>query len=213
MKILRQNVLSILLTLAGFALVAALYGRMPDPVPTHWNIHGVADGFTHKPWGPFLLPITMAGMLVLFLGIRVLSPKEAPIEGFARAFTLITLAMQSFFLLLTVAASMAAIGMAIDMNRGVALGAGLLFIVLGNFMGKFTRNFFVGIRTPWTLSSDEVWFKTHRLGAKLFVAAGIATLAGAFTRAGVLVLVVSTLLASIISVVYSYLVYRQIEAR
>jgi uncharacterized membrane protein len=213
MRLLRQNLLSILLTLASFAVVAALYDRMPDPVPTHWNIHGVADGFTPKPWGPFLLPLTMAGLLVFFMGIRALSPREAPIEGFARAFTLITLAMECFFLLLTVAASMAAIGMPVDMNRGVAIGAGLLFVVLGNFMGKFTRNFFVGIRTPWTLSSDEVWFRTHRLGGKLFVAAGLTTLAGAFTGASIIVLLVSTLLASAICVVYSYLVYRRLEAR
>jgi uncharacterized membrane protein len=211
MRLLRQNLLSILLVLAGFAVVAALYDRMPDPVPTHWNLHGVADGFTHKPWGPLLLPSTMAGLLVVFVGIRVLSPKEAPVEGFARTYTLITAAVQGFLLLLTVVASMAAVGVPVDMSRGVALGVGMLYVVLGNFMGKFTRNFFVGIRTPWTLSSDEVWFRTHRLGGKLFVAAGLATLAGAFTRAGIAVLLASTLLATMISAVYSYLVYRQLE--
>src|ERR1700733_4433072 len=173
MKILRENLLSLLIVLACFALTAALYGRMPDPVPTHWSLRGVADGFTPKPWGPFLMPLTAAGLLGGLVALRALAPREMPVERFARVYTILTAALVAFLALVTALTSLAAVGAAVDMNRALGLGTGLLFVVLGNFMGKLTRNFFVGIRTPWTLVSDEVWLRTHRLGGKLFVLAGV----------------------------------------
>jgi uncharacterized membrane protein len=211
-KILRENLLALLLVLACFALPAALYGRMPDPVPTHWNLHGVADGFTPKPWGPFLMPLTAAGLLGLLMVLRAVAPREMPVERFARVYTVVTAAVVAFLALVTALTSLAAVGVAVDMNRALGLGTGLLFVVLGNFMGKLTRNFFVGIRTPWTLVSDEVWLKTHRLGGKLFVAAGVATVAAAFMGAGLYVMIASVLAAALVSSVYSYVVYRRLSA-
>jgi|SRR5580700_3756570 uncharacterized membrane protein len=211
MKILRENLLALILVLAGFALTAALYGQMPDPVPTHWNLRGVADGFTPKPWGPFLMPLTNAGVLGLMLGLRAFAPREMPVERFARVYTVLTAAVVAFLALVEALTSLAALGVAVNMSRALGLGTGLLFVVLGNFMGKLTRNFFVGIRTPWTLVSDEVWLRTHRLGGKLFVAAGVVTLAAAFTDAGLHVMLAAVLTAALVSAVYSYVVYRKLS--
>ena len=91
------------------------------------------------------------------------------------------------------------------------VGIGILFAVIGNLLGKVTRNFFVGIRTPWTLASEEVWNRTHRLAGKLFVVAGLAVVASAFLGGTIWVMVVATGLASLISVVYSYVLYKRIE--
>ena len=212
MKILRENLLALILVLAGFALTAALYGQMPDPVPTHWNLRGVADGFTPKPWGPFLMPLTNAGVLGLMLGLRAFAPREMPVERFARVYTVLTAAVVAFLALVEALTSLAALGVAVNMSRALGLGTGLLFVVLGNFMGKLTRNFFVGIRTPWTLVSDEVWLRTHRLGGKLFVAAGVVTVVAAFTGAGLGVMLAAVLAAALVSAVYSYLVYRKLSA-
>ncbi len=210
-KILRENLLALLLVLAGFALAAALYGRMPDPVPTHWNLRGVADGFTPKPWGPFVMPLTAAGVLWLLMALRALAPREMPVERFARVYTVLTAVVVAFLVLFTALTSLAAVGVPVNMNRALGLGTGLLFVVLGNFMGKLTRNFFIGIRTPWTLVSDEVWLKTHRLGGKLFVAAGVVTVAAAFTGAGLEVMLAAVLAAGLVSAVYSYMVYRKLS--
>jgi uncharacterized membrane protein len=212
MKILRENLLALLLVLACFALAGALYGRMPDPVPTHWNLRGVADGFTPKPWGPFLMPLTAAGLLGLLMALRALAPREMPVERFARVYTVLTAVVVAFLALVTALTALAAVGVAVNMSRALGLGTGLLFVVLGNFMGKLTRNFFVGIRTPWTLVSDEVWLKTHRLGGKLFVAAGVVTVVAAFTGAGLGVMLAAVLAAALVSAVYSYLVYRKLSA-
>src|SRR5580700_11130063 len=125
-KILRENLLALLLVLACFALPAALYGRMPDPVPTHWNLHGVADGFTPKPWGPFLMPLTAAGLLGLLMVLRAVAPREMPVERFARVYTVLTAVVVAFLALVTALTSLAAIGVAVNMNRALGLGTGLL---------------------------------------------------------------------------------------
>ena len=101
--------------------------------------------------------------------------------------------------------------MPVAMDRAMHAGTGLLFVVLGNFMGKLTKNFFVGIRTPWTLASDEVWLRTHRLGGKLFVLAGVALFIAGLLGGGTVPLLVAVAVAGGIPVVYSYLLYRRIE--
>jgi uncharacterized membrane protein len=88
---------------------------------------------------------------------------------------------------------------------------GLLLVILGNFMGKLTRNFFIGIRTPWTIASEEVWLRTHRLGGKLFVVAGLVLFFSSLLGGGWIPAAVAIGAAALISVVYSYLLYRRIE--
>ncbi|MEL7298668.1 MAG: SdpI family protein, partial [Pseudomonadota bacterium] len=90
-------------------------------------------------------------------------------------------------------------------------GVGLLFVVLGNYMGKLRKNFFIGIRTPWTLASDEVWARTHRLGGYLFVAAGIGLMLSAFIGMNAWLITTLALGAGLIPVAYSFLLYRKIE--
>lgn len=209
MKLLKDNVLGLGLTICAFLVIAAMYPQMPERVPTHWNLHGVADGFMPKPWGPFVLPLTMAGLLVLFAGLRLVSPKEAPVERFGRVYSIITSAVLAFLFVLTVVCGLAATGTAVNVTKVVMLAVGVLFLVMGNFMGKVTRNYFVGIRTPWTLANDEVWFRTHRLGGKVFVVAGLGIAAAVLLDQVVLAL--PLLLASAaIPVIYSYAVYRRI---
>jgi uncharacterized membrane protein len=102
-------------------------------------------------------------------------------------------------------------GRPVDMVRGIEAGIGLLLAVVGNFLGKVTRNFFVGIRTPWTLASEEVWMRTHRLGGRLFVLAGLAMFALALAGGGPIAMIVVVGAAALVSVVASYFIYRRIE--
>lgn len=97
------------------------------------------------------------------------------------------------------------------MDRAIYAGVGVLLVVMGSFLGKVTKNFFVGIRTPWTLASDEVWLRTHRLGGKLLVLAGVATLISGLLGGGPIPLLVAVLIAAVVPVAYSYFIYRQTE--
>jgi uncharacterized membrane protein len=184
---------------------------MPDPVPTHWNIHGVADGFTPKPWGPFVLPLVMVGVLALLMVLGSISPKEAPVERFSRTYSIITSATLGFLFVATVVSSLAATGAAFNLTKVIMAAVGALFVVIGNYMGKFTRNYVMGIRTPWTLANDEVWLRTHRLGGKVFVLSGLAVIAVVLLDQVALALPV-LLMAALIPVVYSYIVYRKVSS-
>lgn len=211
MKLLRENFVSIMIVVAGFVLVLCLYGRMPALVPTHWNASGVVDSWTPKPWGPLLLPMISTALLGLMILMRVISPKGWSIDRFSRTYAIITTSVIAMLFFVTLIASLAAIGTPIDMNVAIPAALGLLFIVLGNFMGKIRRNFLVGIRTPWTLASEEVWMRTHRLGGKLFVAAGCVSIAGALLDHGLAILLVSVTIVALATTVHSYWVYRNLE--
>ena len=207
----RTNLVSLGLVLLAAALAAGLYGRLPEAVPTHWNLQGQADGFTPKPWGPFLMPLMMAGTLVLLQVLPRISPRGFGVEGFRRSYELVQLAVLAFLLLVTALTLLAGVGVPFSMERALLAATGLLFVVLGNFMGKFTRNFFVGIRTPWTLASEEVWLRTHRLGGKLFVLAGAFQFLAGLAGGGPVPLVASLVVAALIPAAYSYVLYRRLE--
>lgn len=211
MRINRTSVLSLGLVVLGFAMAAALYGRLPEAMPTHWNARGVADGFTAKPLGPFVMPLMMAGTWLLFLVIPLVSPRGYRVERFGRAFEIVQAAILSFMFLGTVLVLLSGIGAPVPMDRANHAGTGLMMVVAGNFMGKFTKNFFVGIRTPWTLASDEVWLRTHRLGGKLFVLGGLALVVSGLLGGGMVPFVLSIAVAAGVPVVYSYVLYRRIE--
>jgi uncharacterized membrane protein len=211
MKISHTNLASLGLVTASFAMAVGLYDRLPELVPTHWNARGAADGFIPKPWGPFVLPLTMFGVYLFLIAIPRISPRGYRVERFQRVFEIIQLTLLAFLFLVTALALLAGAGAAVPMDRAIQAGTGLLFIVLGNFLGKVTKNFFIGIRTPWTLASDEVWLRTHRLGSKLFVFAGVVLIISGLVGGGPILLLVVLAVAAGIPIVYSYVLYRRIE--
>lgn len=211
MKISRVNLASLTLVVLAFVMAGAFYGRLPAWVPTHWNASGRADGFISKPWGPFILPLVTAGACLLMLLLPRISPRGFRIERFRRVFEIIQVTIVAFLFLVTMLVLLAGAGVPIPMDRAIFASTGLLLIVLGNFMGKVTKNFFVGIRTPWTLASDEVWLRTHRLGGKLFVAAGAVIVVSGLLGAGVVPVLIAVAAAAVIPIVYSYVIYRRIE--
>ncbi len=211
MTISRTNLLSFGFVCLSFALAVVLYDRLPELVPTHWNATGEADGFTAKPWGPLVLPLSMAGVYLLLSAIPRISPRGYGIERFQAVFETLQAAILAFLFLVTVLVLLAGIGTPVPMNRALHAGLGLLFVVLGNFMGKLRKNFFIGIRTPWTLANDEVWLRTHRLGGKLFVLAGVGLLVSGLLGGGTVPLLVAVGLAGGVPAVYSYVLYRRLE--
>jgi uncharacterized membrane protein len=196
---------------AAFALSAALYRRLPQTMPIHWNAQGVADNVAPRLIGAFLLPVVMIGVWLLFAALPRMSPRGFEVEADSRAFRSMLLSIMAF-LLATHAVTLAATLGALNVARIAPLLAGAFFVVLGNYLGTVRRNFFIGIRTPWTLANEHVWFLTHRLAARVFVLAGmvilIATpLLGEAMHRVLLPIIVA---AALVPVVYSYVAYRRI---
>jgi uncharacterized membrane protein len=202
------------LAIAALSVAAAvlLYDRLPAAIPVHWDIHGRVDGEIAKPWGVFVYPIAISVLALLATVLPAISPWGFRIERFARAFQLIVMATIVFIAALMAFVFAPAIGISIATGRAVPAAAGVLLIVIGNVMGKVTHNFFVGVRTPWTLASDEVWSRTNRLTGRLLVLSGIALTVTAVLGIDLLVPLVGILaVIAIVPIGYSYLLYRRLE--
>jgi uncharacterized membrane protein len=190
------------------------YPFLPDQVPSHWNILGQVDGYMPKLVAAILFPAISLLMAVLVRGLIMIGPRLGRANQHATlkytdyilaAILLFTLAIQ----LLTIEV---ALQLPVDVPFTLNLLLSLLFIVIGSCLGKVRRNFWAGIRTPWTLVSDTVWERTHRLGSRLFVAVGLLGLATSFISVlRVLSVIVGVVVVTIVLVVYSYVVYRGLE--
>jgi len=211
MKFGRYELASLVLVLSGFGAVASCYERLPAMVPVHWDLDAVANGFMPKPLGAFIGPITSAALFAIFLLLPHISPKGFRIESFLRTYRIMTLAIQLFLLVFLMAQLLADIGFAVPIRSIGMASIGALVIVLGNLMGKVRKNLFVGIRTPWTLANDEVWFRANRLGGWLMVLAGFVFATAGLLGRGGLIGVAALGSAAIVPVIYSYIVSRQLR--
>ncbi|MGD6962372.1 SdpI family protein [Fictibacillus phosphorivorans] len=184
------------------------YPYLPDQMPMHWNIHGEVDGYWDKQYAAFFPPLLMIVLMALFIFMPRIDPKKENYKKFSSSYTIFITIMNVFFLLLQSMTISYGLGVNIDISLVVNLGIGLLFIVLGNYLPRIKHNYFIGVRTPWTLANEKTWRKTHQLSGKLFVVAGILLVAisflpGIYKFTGMLVVVLSTvLIATIASYVF-----------
>lgn len=200
-----------LLVLQAVASVC-LFPVLPERIPSHWDMHGQVNGWMDRFWGLAILLGLSLGQYLLLWAIPLLDPKKK-IAGRQKAFNAIRLTLQ-FLLLWMFAVVMAA---ALDVNLSVhrlAVGAlSIVLIILGNYMGKIRPNYFMGIRTPWTLEDPVVWRKTHRLGGPTFILAGLIGLIGNFwnPKAGLYFLLIPLVAGSIYLVAYSWFQYKRLH--
>jgi len=189
-----------------------LWNRLPEQMASHWNINDQVDGYMPRFWGVFMLPLISLGMLLLFLVIPNIDPLKVNIAQFREAFNLFIMLITGFMLYLYALTLLWSLGYTtFGMSRAMLPALGLLFIFIGTMLRKAKRNFFIGIRTPWTLSSDKVWDETHRLGAILFMISGVLAFIGAFFGGTTAFwLFFAPLMGSaIFLVIYSYILYKQ----
>lgn len=203
----------IALTMISLALLAgaALWNQLPDPMASHWNASGEVDGYMSKFWGVFLLPLITLGMFVLFMIVPNIDPLKANIAQFRETFNLFIVLIIAFMLYIYGLTLAWSLGYQ-DFNMSTAMlpFMGVLFIAIGFMLRKAKRNFFIGIRTPWTLSSDFVWDKTHQLGSILFMASGAFTIIGGFLggMTAFWLMFIPLIGSSLFLVIYSYILYR-----
>lgn len=162
-----------LIVVAAFLMSAIVYPKLPELVPTHWNMAGQPDQWGSRVIGAFILPVILLVMWALFRILPAIDPRGANYAKFGGAFEAIIVSVMLFMLGLHIVVLRASLGHPVDMARVMPFGIGILLVVIGNLLPRARPNWFVGIRTPWTLSSDRVWEKTHRFGGRLFVAAGL----------------------------------------
>ncbi|HNF33693.1 MAG TPA: DUF1648 domain-containing protein [Anaerolineales bacterium] len=188
-----------------------LWNQLPEQMASHWNANDEVDGTMPKFWGVFLMPIVTLGMFALFIFIPNMDPLKANIVEFRETFNLFIVFFVMFMLYVHTLTLIWSLGYNnFKMSTTLLPIIGLMFIFIGYMLRKARRNFFIGIRTPWTLSSDTVWSKTHQLGSILFMLSGVFAMIGGFFG-GMLafwLMFVPLIGSTLFLVVYSYVLYR-----
>lgn len=182
-------------------------------LPTHWGADGQPDRYSDK-WTALLMPVAIVGgvSLLLYL-IPALEPRKQGLERSQGLYAASWAGMLVLGCLIQLAVASAALGWGLEARTLILVGVGALFVLIGNQLGKSRSMFLIGIRTPWTLSSEEVWIKTHRLAGKLMVLAGVLIAIAAFLPLAPGVLVAVTLsalfVAVVVPLVYSFVLWRR----
>jgi len=209
----KYYMVAIVLLLAAVAVTMAVYPNLPDRVPTHWDIHDQVNGYSPR-WALFLTgPGMMAILMLVFLALPWLSPRQFEVGTFRDTASFIMLAIVSLLAYIHGIVLWAGLGHSLNVGRAVIGGVCLLFALMGNVMGKVRRNFYIGVRTPWALANDRVWNATHRFAAKTMMAGGVVgfllILLGSFEWLAFGLAMTGV----IIPVFYSLIYYKQLERR
>jgi uncharacterized membrane protein len=197
---------------AALAVTAILYPHLPARVATHWGMHGQPNGYSSRAslflFGPGLLFATM----LLTALLPWLSPRHFEVDTFRSTYRRIMTYLYVMIAYLDAVMLWLASGHAIDAGRAIVGGVCLFLALIGNLLGKVRRNFYIGVRTPWTIANERVWNSTHRFAARTLVAAGALGLL--FSMLGLVNWPIFAILAGALApAIYSLAYYKQLERR
>jgi uncharacterized membrane protein len=209
--------LSATITAAAFVLSGALYHRLPDQIPIHWNASGQVDGYGATSWAAFCIPTLMAGTFTLLLALPSLSPKHLSVDTFRSTYSFIALAIVSLLGYVHVILLCSAVSGVVDLPRAFLAGVLIMVGLMGNVLGKVRRNYWIGVRTPWTLANERVWNDTHRQAARVFVlvaALGLATLMLPVSFLAASISVFFLIIGGVTApAIYSFIYFKRLERR
>ncbi|MCW4033386.1 MAG: SdpI family protein [Candidatus Bathyarchaeota archaeon] len=214
MALRKYESIILLLILVSFVLGIFYYPKMPDKMASHWNELGQVDGYMTKFWGLFLMPFVSISLLLLFIIIPKIDPLKVNIEkfrGYYNRFMVLLIVFFSYIHLLTIAWNL---GFRFNLLQFLIPALAFLFYYTGILVENAKRNWFVGIRTPCTLSNEKVWDKTHKIGGKLFKITGIIALLGIFfVDYAIFFIIIPVLGVAVYSIIYSYMEYQKVNKK
>jgi uncharacterized membrane protein len=205
----RTEIIPAALVIAAAGMSLYFYAHFPERVAMHWNIKGQVDGYSGRAVGAFAVPGMTAAMYLLLLGLPYLDPRRERYAEFAKVYHIFKALLLAVLVAIYAATGLFNLGYSVKIGLFVPFLIGLLFILMGNYMGKIKNNWFMGIRTPWTLSSENVWNKTHRFGGRAFMLFGLLLMVSPWLPeiAAMVAFVVGLLAVSIGTMAYSYLLF------
>lgn len=191
-------------------LIVAIVGIliMPDIIPTHFGPSGEPDAWGTK-YSVLMYPIAVVVVTILAVPLMKLDPKLENYERFEKYYYNFFFGFALFFLVIEIANIAIALGMTVNVGSVISFTMGIFMAFIGNMMPKIKQNFSFGIKVPWTLADEEVWFKTHRLGGKMFVLGGVLMMVGAFIPGSqkVWLLLAAILVMVLVTFAYSVIIY------
>jgi len=206
----KVEIIILAMVLFFFIIGIYFYPQMPEKIASHWNAQGKVDGYMSKFWGVFLIPFVLLGLTLLFIAIPRIDPLKANIEKFRKYYDGFIALFLIFMFSIYFQIILWNIEIKISPNVTIPIGIGILSFYIGMLCENAKRNWFIGIRTPWTLSSERVWEKTHKIGGKLFKIGGIIIFAGVFFQGYALFFIFIPLISiAIYTIAYSYIEYQK----
>lgn len=200
--------------MAGLLIAGIIvYPHLPAQVPGHWNIHGDIDAYYPRWFGAFFAPLLAIAIYLLMLFTPLIDPRRENYIRFAGAYTFMRWVLVLFMGILWAVTVLVALGYPVNVALVIKALVAVLLLVIGNFMGQFRHNYFVGIKTPWTLANEEVWHRTHRMAARIWVLGGLLCLVMAFfqTTWAAYMYLGSVLIMVVVPTIYSYLLFGKLK--
>ncbi len=209
---MKKHLLPISLMMISVIAWLIFYPSLPDQVPIHWGTNG-ADGYQSKGTAFLTLHALMIGIYLLLIVIPKIDPKKKNYQYFSKAYSITNLSLIILFFLINMMILLISLGYEIPMENLAGPLVGLLFLIMGNYMQQAKQNFFFGIRTPWTLTDETIWRKTHRLGGRLFMLGGILIMLTLFLPASyeLFIILSVTALVAAVPIGYSYILFRNMD--
>jgi uncharacterized membrane protein len=200
--------------IASFAMSAFFYPLLPNQMASHWNIKGDVDGYLSKFWALFLMPIISLILFLFFILIPKIDPLRENIGKFIKYYHGFIIVLILFLYYLYYVTLILNIGFKFNIIQLLAPAFAGFFYYIGILMENLKRNWFIGIRTPWTLSSDKVWLKTHKVGGKLYKYCAAFSILGIYLfNYAIYLIVLPIILISLYLVVFSYFEYKKEEKK
>jgi uncharacterized membrane protein len=207
---MNTNTVKFIVVIASITISIVAYTYLPDTIASHWNYLGEADGFSSKTVNLIAFPLLIVFLGALLNYIPRLDPKQSTILTFIKEYNRFIDILLIFFLTLQVQVIAWNLGYKVSMSVYMPIMLGILFYYIGDLIGKTKTNYTIGIRTPWTLSSEKVWDDTHKLGAKLFKLSLPVFIVSAFFQSLSFLMVIGyILLIVIVLFAYSYSEYKK----
>jgi uncharacterized membrane protein len=210
----KSEITALIIILMSFIVGIYFYPKIPEKLASHWNIQGQVDGYVSKFWGLFVIPIISITLLVFFILIPRIDPLKENIKRFIKYFDIFIILIILFLFYLYLLIIFWNLGMRFSITQVLAPAVGMLVYYSGVLTEHAKRNWFIGVRTPWTISNEKVWNETNKLGGKLLRLSGLIAVFGILLpNYGILLIIIPVALASVYVIIYSYFEYQRITKR
>ncbi|MED3957483.1 SdpI family protein [Priestia aryabhattai] len=208
---MKKHVFPLSITLLTLVAWIIALPHLPATMPIHWGANGEADGFATKINAMILTVGIMVLIYFIIAFVPRIDPRKENYKYFSKTYNILLNAVLLLFFFVNISTILQGLGYNVPMSYIAPIMAGLVFIIIGNYLQRVRSNYFMGIRTPWTLSNENVWKKTHRLSGKIFFIGGLLILISAFLPDGYKSVIMwgSIVLCVAIPYLYSYLAYKK----
>jgi uncharacterized membrane protein len=192
-------------------LCSLTYPYLPDMIPNHWDIYGQVNGYGSKATTALVMPLLPIGVYLMMSYLPKFDPRRENYLKFSTVYKTVSLVIVFFLAITTLLPILVGLGLPINVTPVISGMIGLLTTILGNFMGKIRHNYFLGIRTPWTLADEHVWNRTHRLGGRMMVVGGTLSLLSILVvpHLALPIVITGTVIPVLAAAIYSYVEYKK----